>query len=460
MNKEQIKNTVILTADNLRAKAEAENDIISLCEYSHLMHLSDGFEIWTDAINVALSEHKAVVIPEREKPYCTDSSVIVHSGNRIYAKGAKILQIPGVRVLMLRNENVIDESERPFASDDKTDAEIFIDGGEWIESRSERGGYGVSGMYDSERSMFGVSTAFLLSNIRDVYVTNVKFVNCGGFAIQAGNIVNAVFENIVFDGCFADGVHIMGNSENIYVHNIKGDVGDDIVALNMYDWSNSSINYGPIRNCYVQNVELDEKGKYKAIRILPGIYTFKDGSKTDCSAENIVFENIRGINNFKIYLQTNRYPVDNPEVVGVGSGHDIYFDDIDINLDSPIDAFDNYLNSDPITGTIAAFELGADIDNIVLENIRLKCYRDIYPMSYLFAAGPKSAIVGDAEIYDPYIECHINGVTFKNIKINGETPENIEDYVKTIKFGRIYDSDYCSGFADVKNIKYIWEEDS
>lgn len=460
MDKEQIKSKVILAADNLKEKARAQNDIISLCEYSYLMHVSGGFEIWTNAINTALSEHKAVVIPERETPYCIDSSVIVHSGNRIYAKGAKILQLPGVRVLMLRNENVIDESEMPCMDNEKCDSNIFIDGGEWAESRSERGGYGVSGMYDINRSMFGVSAAFLLSNVRDVCVTNVKFVNCGGFAIQTGNVQNAVFENIVFDGCFGDGVHITGNSENIYVHNIKGDVGDDIVALNMYDWRNSSINYGPIQNCFVQNVELDEKGKYRAVRILPGIYKFKDGSQVDCSAENIVFENIRGINNFKIYLQTNRYPVDNPEVVGVGSGHDIYFENIDISLDSPIDAFDNYLNSDPVTGTIAAFELGANIDNIVLENINLKCCRDSYPMSYLLSAGPKSAILDDMEIYDPYIECHINGVTFKNIKINGEIPENINDYVKTISFDRLYGSDYCSGFAEVKNIKYIREDES
>lgn len=453
MEKQQIINSVVTMAENIKTKNRKKRNKVLLTDYAEFVHMADDFEIWTKAINKALSDCEIVVIPERDEPYYIDESIILHSNNRIEAGHAIIQQLPNVKILMLRNENVVDESAAPCGKDIEKDCNISVDGGVWKESRRERGGYGISGMYDNERSMFGVSTAFLLSNVCDASISNVKFVNTGGFAVQIGNAANVVCENIVLEDCFADGIHITGNSENLYIHNIKGNVGDDIVALNMYDWANSSINYGPVKNVFVCDVELSEQGKYKAIRVLPGVYTYKDGSKTDCRAENIVFQKIRGINNFKLYLQTNRYDIKSPEVVGVGSGDYIYFDDIQTDLDSPIDAFDNYIKSDPITGSIAAFEVGANIGNITLENISLKCCRDKFPMSYLLAVGPKSACIGEVEIYDPYIKCNVKSIVLKNIKINGEYIKNADDYIKCIKFDRLYDSEYSSGFGTIENIK-------
>ena len=43
---------------------------------------------------------------------------------------------------------------------------------------------------------------------------DVTVTNSGEFAIQVGDITNAHFENISFENCAADGIHIGGNSRN------------------------------------------------------------------------------------------------------------------------------------------------------------------------------------------------------------------------------------------------------
>lgn len=144
-------------------------------------------------------------------------------------------------------------------------------------------------------------------------------------------------------------------TKNIYIDDVAGEVGDDLVAFNMFDWQDSSINFGPCENVICQNLVLSPSSHYKALRIEPGIYTFDDGSQIDCSLTNAIFRRIRGIKKFKLYCQTPIYsPSVPPERAQVGSGDNIIFEDIDIDLDSPIDLFKEYLEGDPVVGSIGA----------------------------------------------------------------------------------------------------------
>ena len=62
--------------------------------------------------------------------------------------------------------------------------------------------YGESGMYDAERSYFGVSTCMFFNNAENVTLENVTFSHAGGFSVQIGNCKNVVLENIEFEKCF------------------------------------------------------------------------------------------------------------------------------------------------------------------------------------------------------------------------------------------------------------------
>ena len=85
-----------------------------------------------------------MIVPFRETPYLIDGSIIMHSDNRIEAhEKAVIRQKEGVKVLLITNEHVVDQSASPTIPDNfGPDRNISISGGIWEESNSTRKGYG------------------------------------------------------------------------------------------------------------------------------------------------------------------------------------------------------------------------------------------------------------------------------------------------------------------------------
>ncbi|MBE6930468.1 MAG: hypothetical protein E7463_09320 [Ruminococcaceae bacterium] len=458
--KENIRRSVEeMKAENL-SRIAALSDAVSLTAYRSLVRTvqeADGtVEIWTDAFQAALRAHEIIRIPARPEPYCIDASVIVPSNRRIEAEnGAVIRQMKGVRVLMLRNEHVQDGTHAPISGANR-DCNISITGGRWEESYTGRAGYGRSGMIDEERSFFGVSACMFFNNIENLTITDVTFANTAGFAVQVGDIRNAVFENITFDHCFADGLHINGNTENVLVRDIRGEVGDDLVALNMYDWLNSSVNFGPTKNVLCENLDQSESGSYRAMRILPGVYYYDDGSAVDCSANDLIIRNVRGVNVFKMYFQTPVYVLGTePERGGVGSGDHIFFEDISIDLSQPADMMPEYLNSDPVRGCFGAFEINANLGTVTLENIDIKLYKERYPLSYLVSVGPKSTRREDNECFDPYLSSTTEKLILKNVTVNGRNDFDIRDVVREVSFDDINADGHSTGAGKVRSVEVI-----
>ena len=224
----------------------------------------------------------------------------------------------------------------------------------------------------------------------------------------------------------------------------------------MFDWQNSSINFGPCKNVICEDLELSPSSYYKALRIEPGIYTFDDGSKIDCSLTNAIFRRIKNIKTFKLYCQTPVYYVgEEPESADVGSGDNIFFEDISIDLDGPIDKFDDYMNSNKTIGSFGAFELGLNVKNIYFKNIDLTLYRDKFLYSYLICIGPKSIrLENGAEVFDPYLASTAENVYIENITINGKKPESISPYIRQIVFDGLYNDIPSTAYGEIKNIIY------
>ena len=338
--------------------SESPTDRCSLADYSDIAQ--NG--VWTKALQTALDAHRTVVVPPSDVPYIIDSSVVIPSDRTLVAYGATFALAPGTDVLMMRNENPVDGTHLPVSSTVR-DRNITILGATFDEMKPRRLGYGRSGRFSNDGSFPGVTCCLFFCNLDRLTLRDVTFRHCGGFGVQAGELDNAVFRGIRFDDCFADGIHLCGNINNVLAVDISGSVGDDLVALNMYDWQNSSVNFGPGRNIWCEDISLDANGKYKAIRIEPGRYFFDDGTSVDCSLENVMIKKVRGIRTCKMYMQTPPYrPGTQPERGGTGSARNVVFEDIDVDLTAPIDPFPVYSGGDPVRGACAAFELGADID--------------------------------------------------------------------------------------------------
>ena len=441
---------LIMEKENERA-ADALCDACSLSDYAHLARGG----VWTKALQRALDEHEVVTVPPSDTPYIVDETVVIPSNRKIVAYGATLLAAPDMDVIMMRNEHPVDQThknEKPTSRDDN----ITILGGTFDDGRSSRAGYGKSGKYDAERSFYGVSTCLLFNNLTGLTVKDATFAHCAAFALQAGEIENAVFRNIRFDDCYADGLHFGGNIKNILAVNVKGSVGDDLVALNMYDWQDSSVTFGAGETIWCEDLSLDSESKYKALRLESGIYKFDDGSTVDCALRRVVIKNVRGIRTFKLYLQTPPYVVGGAREWGeCGSASDILFEDIDVELCAPIDKFSEYLDGDKVRGTFAAFELGANIENLTLKNIRLTLHRDEYPESRLMCIGPKSIVRNGKEVFDPYLSPTAKNVTLDSVTVNGEKLTRADGFIKEISFDDVNGDGASSGKGKFIGVKVI-----
>ena len=432
--KPQIIAAAASAAEKCKLIASSISDACSLDDYSSLVRRDvDGREIWTDALRRAVSEHNTVVIPPRYLPYYIDGQIVLSSLTRIVAHGATIIQTPDCKLLMLRNASAADGTHKPVSG--RRDCGIFIEGGRWEESRTRRGGYGTSGMFDESRSFYGVSSLFYFSNLDCLSIIGATFAHTAGFAVQVGDVSDCVFEDIAFDSCYADGLHINGGTKRCLCRNISGEVGDDLVALNAYDWQNSSVNFGKIEDVWCENLDLAESSPYKAMRLETGIYRYDDASRVDCAIDGAVIRHVRGIRTFKLYFQTPRYKIgETPEWGEVGSASSLYFDDVTVDLAAPLDGFDEFTKSDPVRGSFAAFELGANIGLLSLENIDLKLYQDKFPYSYLVCCGPKSVRVDVYEIFDPYLSSETKRLVMQGIIVNGLRINSTDDLVREIEF--------------------------
>lgn len=426
-----IENEIQTSDRKIRASQATLADKCSLLDYSSLVVSVDGENCWGHALQTALTEHEIVVIPPRCEKYYIEVPVEIPSNRRIEASGATICLSKHNLCLMFKSSASADGTLCPIENSPRG-SNIAITGGTWCDTSTCRRGYGVNGMFNSEPrrigNYYGVSTLFYFGNTDCVSITEATFVSCGAFAIQCGDGDGFLFDHIRFENCFADGLHFNGNLSHVHARDIKGMVGDDLVALNAYDWLNSSVNFGPQQWFLCEDLELRLKNGigYPAIRIQPACYKFKDGSIIDCAVRNVIFRNVRGVETFKMYLQTPPYKIGvEPEWSRIGSGGNIFFDDIKIDLSGPIDNIGQYITSDPLRGHFGAFEFGADLSSVYFRNIDITFHCDKFPLAHLMTVGPKSIVFDDGtgnpptEIFDPYVDCTVEKVVLENIRCHG-----------------------------------------
>ena len=458
--KREIYQTAAAMKKHVADKTASLQDAVTLSTYSHLTKKTAEGTVWTRALQTALREHKTVIIEPSDEVYFIDGTVTIPSDRRIEAVGATVRLTADCELLMLRNEHTRDGTHMPIDRTDK-DSNISIHGGRWEESRTKRAGYGASGRYvprledDARRPFYGVSTCMLFNHMENLMLSDMTFAHTAGFAVQIGDLTNGVFENISFESCYADGLHINGGTKNLYISDIAGEVGDDLVAFNAYDWQDSSVNFGAIETVFCQNLTLSKTSRYKAIRMESGIYRYDDGSTVDCGLFNMIVKNVQGIRTFKLYLQTPPYALgEEPEWSGIGAIDHIFFEDISIDLAAPIDNFGSYKAQDPIRGAFGAFELGAKIGYLSFENIDLILYPEEWRYGYLLTIGPKSVCINGKEFFDPYVSSFAETLEFENIRINGEDPERPLRFIKEIAFDDINGDGRSTGNGEIANI--VW----
>lgn len=449
----QTDNSVNNSCSRCEAEVRKGRLDLSSIDVGSLAPYKDG-RIWTDVFCDALKCYSEIIIPAGK--YYIGRSLVVSSGTTIIAdRNAEIIRIRGVKTLLLRNESVIDGTDSRIEDNAPCDSDITICGGIWGEENDGRTEYGLSGCYDEENSLSGVCACFLFSGVRGLTLKDIVFRSTGGFACQIGRINGLSVENLRFENCYADGLHINGNVKNGTIRNLYGHTEDDLIALNAYDWDNSSINFGCIENLTIDGVRSDcSADSHKSFRILPGIYSYKNGEKEDCCIRNITIRNVSGVTAFKMYLQTPAYTGRPERDIGVGRIENIAFENIETDTTSPVDKQQNFMSSDPVTGNFAAFEIGSDVKKLRFDNVRVRLDRKTFPNSYFMTVGPKSQYYPDIklELFDPYVSCTVDGVVYKNVFVNDIPIDDLSEYIKPVEFPPLYPSGLPFGSGKIISV--------
>ena len=168
MTKAEIYEKLILMKEKNLIGSLKNEEGVSVCDYLELVYTDDeGKQIWSDAFQKAIDENKHIIIPASEDVYYIDKTITIPSQRCIEAsEGAVIRLKKGVKTLMIRNRNNENGTHKKETFE-KPDTNIHICGGRWEEERESKGGYGTSGMYDEERSYYGVSTCMFFNNIEN-----------------------------------------------------------------------------------------------------------------------------------------------------------------------------------------------------------------------------------------------------------------------------------------------------
>ena len=274
-------------------------------------------ELWTAALQAALDANQKVYVPARPQPYYLGAPLVLKSGQTLLvAPTAEMRLKPGTNTCMVRNAHPVSGRFGPLPSDLQRDSDITIQGGIWTDlatADGESNGNGRGGT-DAQNPLPGSYGIIVLTNVERVVVRDLVVRQSRPFGVHLSNIRDFVVENLRFEEHRRDGVHVNGPATYGVIRGISGVTGDDMVALNAWDWQDSTMTYGTISHVIVENVTGRALSPTASgpipdgsaeIRLLPGHRNFASGLKLACDIEDIVLRRVRAIRDFKMYDQPN-----------------------------------------------------------------------------------------------------------------------------------------------------------
>ena len=386
-------------------------------------------EVWTQAMQATLDAQGTLHIPARAQPYYLDGPLILKSGQKLSADPtAKIRLKPGSNTCMVRNEHVVTLNTKPVPANQPLDTDITIEGGIWttLATTENEWNGNLLGRSSKENPAFGTHGVILLQNVRGVTVKNITVRQSRPFGVHLANAHGFTVENITLEEHRRDGVHVTGPASDGVIRGVRGNSSDDDVALTAWAWKNNAPSFGPIERITVEDVtgwpEDDHEGNI-AIRLLPGVKRFEDGTMLDCSIRDITLRRITDIRHFKIYDQPNlERGRDTDFSIGVGTVKNLRLEDLTFNRPGQI-------------------QLHANTDGLSIHNVRVN--HPITPDWHLLAIGPlsqtsKRGKSEDAakwvEIFSPDLDCTVRNLTVSGVRTrDSQTDLPIEQVVKVIE---------------------------
>lgn len=375
------------------------------------------------AITALLQRHRSVYIPDLPVILRLEAPIVMDSGMTLSIHPQTVLRATEASGgCMLRNRNLYSGCDGSIHPDLSRDSHILVEGGQWEPV--------ADGHISSDRSpiMADFSRRHLLlgaiffCHAQNITVRNLTLRHGLPYGVLLADVNDFTVSHIHFDDYKKDGVHVNGPAARGVIEDLSGHCGDDLAALNAWDWDTSAVSFGPITHITLRRLacERDE------LRLLPGMKRYPDGSTVDCPIAHCRLEDIAGVYSFKLYQQPNCHNKElNKHDASVTPGllQDITFARVSLPTLTPGGLAEVQLKG--------VFEIGADAEGLVFEDMDFD-----FPASALqrhgmtlVDAGPRSSTWTRgftdpamwSELFEPDLICHARGLTFKNIRF-GSTP--------------------------------------
>lgn len=371
-----------------------------------------------ELIEELLRVHRYVRIPALPTSIVLTRPIRIESDTHLSIDERVVLRMAdGCGGCMLRNARVASGAERPISGDLPRDADIVVEGGQWVEAS---GGVGPNDEDPAMRS-FGqkklLTGALFFCHAERVTVRNVLIRRGSVYGVLLSDCRDFLVEDVKFDHHGKDGIHVNGPALHGLIQRVEGQCADDFAALNAWDWETSAVSFGAIRDVTIRHMTCARN----EIRILPGRKTYPDGTQVDCPVEDCAFSDISGVYCFKMYQQPNCHNLwrERPD-----------FSDIPGLIRNV--AFSNIRLLAPVTDGLgeirpnALFEMGADCENIRFEHIDLDFTTGLMREADMTVAaiGPKSSTwkrgnpdpAQWAELFQPDMICTADGIVFRDVR--------------------------------------------
>ncbi len=376
-------------------------------------------------IQKALESDCSVEIGRISFPLLLGAPILLKSGRSLRVDPETVISdLPSCGACLLRNENVLIGAVSPEDEGAPYDADMSVEGGIWHVRGEGHVTAGADGDKDpaiaalrSRGTLLGV---LFFCSARRFSVRNVTVRKSASYALLISRCQDFLAEDLFFEDQRKDGIHINGPTSRGTVRRVRGTCGDDIVALNAWDWHASAVTYGPISHITVEDVQAE----HDEMRLLPGRKLYDDGSVRDCPITDCAFRRMSGLYSVKMYQQPycyNKTRRMNDRSLTGGLMEDILFEDISI---------EGTVTEALAEVTLDAFwEIGADAKNVVWRRVSVAVDEETFRSTgmSLVTVGPKSSTWkrGETdpekweELFEPDLICHADGLTLEGITFAG-----------------------------------------
>lgn len=415
-------------------------------------------------IQDALDAENAVEIGKISFPLLLSAPILLKSGRSLRVDPETLIcGMPDCGGCLLRNENIFIGAVSPEPDDAPYDADMSVEGGiwhasgrTWSEIDSERNP-AIATLRD-RGTILGV---LFFCSARRFSVRNITVRQSDFYAVLVSRCQDFLAEGLYFEDQYKDGIHINGPTARGTVRNVRGTCGDDIVALNAWDWHSSAVNYGPISHITVENVEAE----HDEMRLLPGKKLYDDGSVRDCPITDCAFRRMSGLYSVKMYQQPycyNKTRRMNDRSLTGGLLEDILFEDISV---------EGTVTEALAEVTLDAFwEIGADAKNVVWRRVAVAADEETFRSTgmSLVTVGPKSSTWkrGETdpekweELFEPDLICHADGLTLEEVTFAGAAARREDTVLRVVHLSP--NPDYPNttpmggtGYGVVRNLRIL-----